>query len=180
MNFIETKLKGCYEIEVIPHEDNRGWFARTYCKDEFKKIGHQKEWVQFNHSFTREKGTVRGMHFQDPNQEIKLVRCIAGSVFDVTIDLRKNSETFLQWFALELSASNKKMIYIPEGFAHGFQTLSTDAELIYHHTAFYTPASERGINYADDLIKIQWPLPITFISEKDKNFPFLDFNFKGI
>ncbi|MDE3185322.1 MAG: dTDP-4-dehydrorhamnose 3,5-epimerase [Bacteroidota bacterium] len=181
MNFKETKLEGCYEIEVIPHEDNRGWFARTFCKDEFKKIGHDKEWVQINHSFTKEKGTLRGMHFQNPpNAEIKLIRCIAGKIFDVAIDLRKNSPSFLKWFGVELSAENKKMIYIPEGCAHGFLTLTNDCEIIYHHTNFYTPSYEDGINYQDPAVKIEWPEAIEMISHRDKNLPKLPENFKGI
>jgi len=146
MIFTETILKGSYEITLTPHGDSRGWFARTYCKNEFEQIGHQAEWVQINHSFSAQKGTVRGMHFQNPPYaEIKMLRCIAGSVYDVIVDLRKNSPTFLKWYGTELSAANKKMLYIPAGFAHGFQTLSDDAELIYHHTEFYTPEAEAGI-----------------------------------
>ena len=139
MIFTETILKGSYVIELNAFTDERGWFARTYCKKEFNAIGHHDEWVQMNHSVTKNKGAIRGMHFQlPPFSEIKLVRCIAGTVYDVVVDLRKNSATFLQWFGVELSAQNKKMIYIPAGFAHGFQTLSNDCELIYHHSQFYT------------------------------------------
>ena len=181
MNFKETKLKGCYTIDVIPQEDSRGWFVRTFCKDEFKKIGHDKEWVQINHSFTKEKGTIRGMHFQrPPHSEIKLVRCISGKIFDVGVDLRKESPSFLKWFGVELSAENKKMIYMPEGFAHGFLTLSNDCEVIYHHTDFYTPSAEDGFNYRDPTVKIEWPIAIEKISERDKNLPNLSDNFKGI
>src|SRR5437762_3973909 len=116
MNFIPTPLKGSYVIEVHPFTDERGWFARFYCKNEFEQIGHQQEWVQLNHSVSYKKGTIRGMHFQKPPfAEIKMVKCIAGKIYDVIIDLRKNSETFLQWFGVELSAENKKMLYIPEG-----------------------------------------------------------------
>jgi len=179
--FTETILEGCYEIEIIPHEDERGWFARTFCKNEFEKIGHHKEWVQINHSFTKEKGTVRGMHFQNaPNTEIKLVRCIAGKIFDVVIDLRKDSATFLKWIGLELSARNKKMIYIPKGFAHGFVSLTSDCELIYHHSEFYNPSVEDGVNYMDPRLKIEWPIAIKNISVRDKNLPNLSENFKGI
>ena len=131
MNFTETPLKGSYIITINPIGDSRGWFARTYCKNEFLNIGHNKEWVQINHSFTSLKGTIRGLHFQQkPFTEIKLLRCIPGSVFDVIVDLRKDSPTFLKWFGIELSAENKKMLYIPEGFAHGFQTLENNTELI--------------------------------------------------
>src|SRR6478752_4125211 len=135
MKFTETSLKGSYTIDLNLFKDERGWFARTYCKNEFETIGHAKEWVQLNHSFTKQKGAIRGMHYQlPPFSEIKMVRCIAGAVYDVIIDLRKDSETFLKWFGVELSAENKKMIYIPEGFAHGFQALTNDCELIYHHS----------------------------------------------
>ncbi len=180
MIFKETSLKGCYVIELEPFTDERGWFARTFCKEEFNKIGHQKEWVQLNHSFTKQKGTIRGMHYQmPPFSEIKLVRCIAGTVYDVVIDLRKGSSTFLNYFAVELSSENKKMIYIPEGFAHGFQTLSDDSELIYHHTAMYKPGVEGGIKYNDTLIKLSWPLPVANISPRDDAHQRLDANFKG-
>ena len=121
------------------------------------------------------------MHYQvAPYTEIKMVRCIAGSIYDVIIDLRKDSSSFLQWTGVELSAQNKKMLYIPEGFAHGFQTLSNDCELIYHHTAFYTPGAEGGIRYDDPAIGIEWPLVVADISDRDKNHPLLDKNFKGV
>src|SRR5437868_15434469 len=134
MRFEETSLKGSYVINVLANKDERGWFVRTFCKKEFMKIGHIGEWVQINHSFTVQEGTVRGMHFQHPPYtETKLVRCIAGNIFDVIIDLRKNSDTFLKWFGVELSDENKKMMYVPPGFAHGFQTLSDNCQLLYHH-----------------------------------------------
>ena len=181
MIFVPTPLKGSYVIELQPFQDKRGWFARYYCKDEFEQIGHKKEWVQMNHSATYMKGALRGMHFQHPPfREIKMVRCIAGSVFDVIIDLRKNSETFLQWFGVELSTINKKMLYIPEGFAHGFQCLSENCELIYHHSEFYTPNAEGGIRYDDLQVNIEWPLPITELSQRDESHPYLNENFKGI
>jgi dTDP-4-dehydrorhamnose 3,5-epimerase len=181
MTFTPTPLPNSFIIDISLLKDSRGWFARTYCKNEFKQIGFSKEWLQLNHSFTLQKGTVRGMHYQlFPHQEIKLVRCIAGAVYDVIIDLRKGSSTFLQWFALELSAENKKMLYIPEGFAHGFQTLTDGCELIYHHSEVYTPSAEVGIRYNDPMININWPLEITEISERDANHSLLDNNFKGI
>lgn len=181
MIFTPTPLEGSYLIELQPYQDNRGWFARFYCKNEFRQIGHEKEWVQLNHSVTFKKGAIRGMHFQkDPFKEIKMVRCTSGNVFDVIIDLRKNSRTFLHWFGVELSAFNKRMIYIPEGFAHGFQCLSDNCELIYHHTEFYTPNAEAGIRYNDPLIKMEWPLPITELSPRDESHPYLTENFKGI
>lgn len=175
MTFKETELKGSFIIDLSLLADSRGWFARTFCKDEFLQIGHTKEWVQINHSFTLAKGTIRGMHYQiAPHQEIKMVRCIAGSVYDVIIDLRKNSETYLRWVGTELSAANKKMLYIPQGFAHGFQTLSDNAELIYHHSEFYNAGSEAGIRFNDPAVNIIWPLPESEISEKDNHFSFIN------
>src|SRR5688500_1527107 len=145
MKFIETKLKGSYCIELTPFVDDRGWFARTYCKKEFAAIDFSKEWVQLNHSFTLQQGTVRGMHFQfPPHTETKLIRCIAGSIYEVIVDLRKGSDTFLQWVGVELSSTNKNMMFVPDGFAHGFQTLSDDVELIYHPSNYYLPGSEGG------------------------------------
>ena len=177
----ETSLKGSFVLKLEPIEDERGWFARTYCKNDFLSLGYDKEWVQMNHSFTKQMGTIRGMHYQRPPYgEIKLVRCIAGSVYDVIIDLRSDSKTFLQYFGIELSASNKKMIYIPEGFAHGFQTLSNDAELVYHHSQFYLPGVEAGVKYNEPAIKIKWPLEITSISDRDNSHPLIDANFKGL
>ncbi|MGH2552280.1 MAG: dTDP-4-dehydrorhamnose 3,5-epimerase, partial [Chitinophagaceae bacterium] len=160
MIFTETNLKGCFIIDLEPATDERGWFSRVYCKKDFSQIGHHDEWVQINHSFTNQKGSIRGMHFQQPPfAEVKLVRCVAGAVMDVIIDLRKGSETFLQFYAAELSAANRKMIYIPRGFAHGFQALAENCELIYHHTSFYTSGAEGGIRFDDSRINIQWPLP---------------------
>ena len=134
-----------------------------------------------NHSVSYAKGTLRGMHFQHPPfREIKLVPCIAGTVMDVIVDIRQGSPTFLQWQAVELSAENNRMIYIPEGFAHGFQTLQDNSALIYHHTEFYTPGAEGGIRYDDPLVGIQWTLPVSIISQRDAGHPLLDHKFKGI
>jgi dTDP-4-dehydrorhamnose 3,5-epimerase len=134
-----------------------------------------------NHSYTGNASTVRGMHYQlAPYKEIKMVRCIAGRIYDVIIDLRAGSPTFMQWRGVELSALNKKMLFIPEGFAHGFQTLVENCEILYHHSAFYTPEAEAGIRYNDPTINIIWPLPVGTVSERDKNHPLLDNNFKGI
>ncbi|MDN3657165.1 dTDP-4-dehydrorhamnose 3,5-epimerase [Ferruginibacter paludis] len=181
MIFTETSLKGSYVIDLEPFTDERGWFARTYCKNEFNSIGHTKEWVQLNHSYTRQKGTIRGMHFQlAPFTEVKLVRCIAGAAYDVIIDIRKDSPTFLNYFGAEISAINRKMIYIPEGFAHGFQALTDECELIYHHSQFYAPGVEGGIRYNEPLINIDWPLSADRISERDSMHPLIDINFKGL
>ncbi|HZG23828.1 MAG TPA: dTDP-4-dehydrorhamnose 3,5-epimerase [Chitinophagaceae bacterium] len=181
MIFDQTPLAGSYIVSLQPFTDNRGWFARFYCKDEFKQIGHNQEWVQLNHSVTFEKGSIRGMHYQvSPYQEIKMVRCISGAVYDVIIDLRKESNTFMKWFGTELSAENRKMLYIPKGFAHGFQTLTENCELIYHHTEMYTPNAEAGLRFNDPAINISWPLPLSIISEKDAKFPYTYNKFKGI
>ncbi|GAB3012361.1 dTDP-4-dehydrorhamnose 3,5-epimerase [Niabella terrae] len=174
MDFIATPLPGSYLIQLAPIGDSRGWFMRSYCAREFEQIGHQKEWVQMNHSFTALKGTIRGMHFQlPPHREIKTVRCIAGSVFDVIVDMREDSPVYLQWFGAELSAVNKKMIYIPEGFAHGFQSLTDNAELLYQHTAYYQPEFESGLLYNDPKLNIEWPMAVTEISDRDQQHPAL-------
>ena len=181
MIFTATPLEGSYVVGLSPFSDERGWFARYYCKNSFAEIGHTKEWVQMNHSVSYRKGTIRGMHFQvEPFREIKMVRCIAGSVFDVIIDIRKDSATFLQWFGIELSAENKKMLYMPEGFAHGFQCLSDNCELLYHHSEFYQPAAEAGIRYDEPLIGINWPLPVSVFSDRDAEHPLLNKDFKGV
>jgi dTDP-4-dehydrorhamnose 3,5-epimerase len=181
MKFSETSLKGSFIIEPAVHADHRGWFMRTYCENAFAAIGHEMKWLQMNHSFTIKKGTCRGLHYQlPPFSEIKLIRCVAGAVLDVLVDLRKDSPGFLQWTSVELSAANKKMIYIPAGFAHGFQSLTDHVELIYLHSAFYTPAAEGGIKYDDKRLSIQWPLPVTEISERDQQHPILDEQFRGI
>lgn len=181
MIFQETALEGAYIIDLKPFTDDRGLFARTFCQREFAKIGHHKAFVQFNHSRSNYKGTLRGMHFQKPpSAEIKLIRCIRGSVFDVIVDLRPSSPTFLQYVAVELSEQNMRMMYVPEGFAHGFQTLEDYTELIYHHTAFYAPNHDGGMRYNDPRVNIQWPLTVTSISEKDKNYPLLSDTYEGI
>jgi dTDP-4-dehydrorhamnose 3,5-epimerase len=181
MTFTPLQLFGSYIISLEPFQDDRGWFARTYCKNEFAQIGHNKEWVQMNHSFTSLKGTIRGMHYQrPPHAEIKMVRCIAGAVYDVIIDLRKDSTTYLNWFGTELSSENKKMIYIPEGFAHGFQTLTDNTELVYQHSHFYETGAEEGILHNDIALNIQWPLQVTALSDRDNKHPIIDSNFKAI
>jgi dTDP-4-dehydrorhamnose 3,5-epimerase len=174
MIFTETPLKGSYIIEPAPYQDERGWFARTYYRKEFAAIGHDREWVQINHSFTTKRGTIRGMHFQvSPFSEIKFIRCIAGAVYDVIVDIRRDSPGFLQWYGAELSAANRKMIYVPAGFAHGFQSLADNTELIYHHSEYYTSGAEGGICFDDTRIGIEWPLELTAISDRDRNHPYL-------
>ena len=181
MTFTPTPLAGSYLITLEPVEDHRGWFARYYDEQSFAQIGHGQHWVQMNHSFTYKKGTVRGLHFQlPPHAEVKLVRCIAGWVYDVIIDLRKESPTFLQWYGVTLSAVNRNMMYVPAGFAHGFQTLEDNCELLYHHSAAYTPEAESGIRYNDEMLKINWPLRAGEISDRDLAHPLLTESFKGI
>jgi dTDP-4-dehydrorhamnose 3,5-epimerase len=181
MKFTSTKLSGAYIIELEPIRDERGFFVRMFCKNDFKQIGFGKEIVQINHSLTRKKGAVRGLHYQlPPACETKIIRCVHGAVFDVMIDIRAGSPTFLQWFGMELSESNMRMALIPEGFAHGFQTLAENAELLYHHTAFYSPEHERGLRFDDPFLAIRWPLPAGVISPKDQRYPLLDGTFKGI
>ena len=181
MEFISTPIEGLYIVRPKKLQDDRGMFARTYCKKEFDSIGFDKEFVQFNHSFNKNKGTIRGMHFQQqPFAEAKLIRCIQGSVYDVAVDLRKNSPTFLQHVGVELSAENMLSIFIPEGFAHGFQALENDSGLIYHHTQYYTPSADAGVRYNDPALDIHWPLDAVAVSEKDKTYNPIDHHFKGI
>ncbi|MFX1311067.1 MAG: dTDP-4-dehydrorhamnose 3,5-epimerase [Promethearchaeota archaeon] len=179
--FLETKIKDVYVIVPKPFKDHRGMFSRAFCKNEFKEIGHNKEIVNINHSATKIKGSIRGMHFQyPPKAEIKIIKCIKGSIFDIAIDLRKDSPTFLNYHSEILSADNMKMLYVPEGFAHGFQSLEDDIEMIYYTTEFYNPEYEGGVKYNDPKIKVEWLLEITDLSEKDKNLSLLSDDFKGI
>ena len=181
MLFNETRLKGAFLVDLQIEEDERGFFSRSWCQNEFIEHGLNPSLVQCNVSFNLRKGTLRGMHYHvEPFPEAKLVRCTMGMIYDVIIDLRKDSNTFLNWMGIELSASNKKMLYIPEGFAHGFQCLEDNCELIYHHSEFYKPGAESGIRYNDPLINIKWPLPVTVISARDEQHPYLNENFKGI
>lgn len=181
MKIKQTLLKDAFVIEPEPFEDTRGMFSRIFCKKEFQAVGFVKDIVQVNQSITRQKGAIRGMHFQQPPMsEIKMVKCLRGSVFDVMIDLRKNSSTFLKWYGEILSAENMKMMYIPEGFAHGFQTLEENCELLYLHTEFYSPEHEGGLRYNDPKIEIKWPFEATDISKRDRNHPLLSSEFKGM
>ncbi|HRI00837.1 MAG TPA: dTDP-4-dehydrorhamnose 3,5-epimerase family protein [Saprospiraceae bacterium] len=181
MKFTESPLKGCFVIDPEIRSDQRGWFGRTFCVNEFSAIGLNSEWKQINYSHTSFAGTVRGLHFQhNPYQEVKLIHCVKGSVQDVILDLRKGSETFLSYYTILLSAQNHRMIYIPKGMAHGFQSLEDESELIYHHSEFYQPSAEGGINIGDPRIALTWPLEIRNLSERDKNFGMLCSEFKGI
>jgi dTDP-4-dehydrorhamnose 3,5-epimerase len=175
MKFAETKLKGAYIIDVEPRGDDRGFFARAWCHNEFAELGLDTRVAQANISFNKDKGTVRGMHWQmPPFAETKLVRCIRGAVYDVIVDLRQDSPTFLQWMGVELSAENRRIILVPEGFAHGMQTLVDEAEVYYQVTEFYAPEAERGARYNDPAFGIEWPLPVGTQSEKDASWPDFD------
>jgi dTDP-4-dehydrorhamnose 3,5-epimerase len=181
MEFLKTELSGLFIIEHKPVEDDRGFFSRTFCKKEFSSIVFNREFVQFNHSFNQHKGTLRGMHYQSPPfNEAKLIRCVLGSVLDVVIDLRKDSPTFLQHFKQELNSQEMKSIFIPEGFAHGFQTLEDNSALIYHHTEYYTPGADKGLRYDDPKVGINWPLPVAKISGKDLSYDLINTKFQGI
>jgi len=171
MKFIETRLKGAFIIEPERLEDERGFFARTFCQKEFEGHGLNPKMVQCNISYNKYKGTLRGMHYQAaPMAEAKLVRCTRGTIYDVIIDLRPESPTYCQWLAEELNADNSKMIYIQEGFAHGFQTLDDDTEVFYQMSEFYSPEHARGLRWDDPVFGIEWPLNTKIISEKDKKY----------
>ncbi len=181
MNANPMPLNGSYVLEFNAFEDKRGLFTRTFCQKEMQQIGHDKNIVQANISMTRRKGSIRGMHFQlPPKSEVKIIRCIRGAVFDVIVDIRAKSPTFLQWFGETLTAENRKIMYIPEGFAHGFQTLDDNSELLYFHTEFFSPECEAGIRFDDPLLAIKWPLPVTDISKKDKFHQLLSIDYRGI
>lgn len=172
MKFTETKLKGAFTIDFEKREDPRGFFARTFCQKEFQEHGLNPNCVQASVSCNYKKGTLRGMHFQAPPYlEAKLVRCAEGAIFDVIVDLRKNSKTFKQWFGIELSRENTKMLFIPEGFAHGFITLTDNAQILYQMSEFYAPGFDRGFRYDDPAFGIKWPVKVAEISEKDNSWP---------
>jgi dTDP-4-dehydrorhamnose 3,5-epimerase len=181
MKFTKTTLDSSFLISPEPFKDHRGFFNRVYCQNEFSRFGLNKPIVQINHSMTVQKGSIRGMHYQlPPFSETKIVKCIKGRIFDVIIDLRKDSPTFLQWFGAELSSNNMQMLIVPDGFAHGFQSLDDNVEIIYMVTQFYNKASEKGIRYNDPNIGIKWPLEVTDLSDKDKNHPDIKNSFDGI
>jgi dTDP-4-dehydrorhamnose 3,5-epimerase len=164
-----------------PIGDSRGYLERIFCSEELQALAPDRHIAQINHTFTAARSTVRGMHFQrPPHSEIKFVSCLRGAVFDVAVDLRDNSPTFLSWHAEVLSADNYKTLVIPEGFAHGFQTLTDDCEMLYFHTAAYQPNAEGGLNPEDPRLAIKWPLPVTGLSPRDVAHPFLDNDFTGV
>ena len=172
MIFTETELKGAYIIEIEKLKDHRGFFARAWCQNEFKAQGLTSSVVQANVSSNKKKGTLRGMHYQlSPYEETKLVRCTRGAIYDVIIDLRPASPTYTQWIGVELTEENYKMLYVPENFAHGFQSLKDDTEVTYQVSQFYTPGSESGIRWDDPAFSLKWPIEVQVISDKDKSWP---------
>jgi dTDP-4-dehydrorhamnose 3,5-epimerase len=171
MIFRETKLQGAYIIEPEKIEDERGFFARTWCQNEFREHGLNPSVIQCNISYNAKKGTIRGMHYQaKPHEEVKVVRCTLGAIYDVIIDLRPDSETYKQWVSVELTADSRSMLYVPKGFAHGFQTLTDGAEVSYVMSEFYMPDCARGVRWDDPAFGIRWPLDVSVISEKDKHY----------
>jgi dTDP-4-dehydrorhamnose 3,5-epimerase len=171
MIFTETPLKGAYVIDPERIEDERGFFARTWCQREFEKHGLEAAVAQCSISFNQKTGTLRGMHFQTaPHAERKLVRCTAGIVYDVIVDLRRKSETFRHWFATELSADNRRMLFIPEGFAHGFLTLTDNTEVYYQISEYHVPESSRGVRWNDPAFAISWPSCPQIVSQRDTEY----------
>lgn len=172
MIFKETRLKGAFVISIEKHEDPRGFFARAWCSRELEDHGLRSNFVQANISQNHKKGTLRGMHYQiAPHEEVKLVRCNRGAIYDAIIDLRPSSPTYKQWVGVELTAESRDMFYVPEGFGHGFQVLQDDSEVFYEVTQFYHPDAERGVRYDDSSFGITWPVDVTEISDKDKSWP---------
>lgn len=181
MRLIATPIDGLWVAETDFNEDARGSFARIFCDDELRGASNNFNIAQINISKTHHVGTIRGMHFQyPPYSEIKMVRCIRGKVFDVVVDVRKNSETFLNWYGETLSEENWRMMVIPEGFAHGFQVMEENSELLYLHSHAYVPDSEGALRYDEPRVKIQWPLSVGAVSERDANHAYLDNSFQGI
>ena len=173
MNILDTFIEGLKVLEPKVFGDHRGWFMETYNEENFQKAGIDINFVQDNQSFSAAKGTLRGLHYQlNPKAQTKLVRCTKGAIYDVAVDIRKGSPTFGEWFGIELSAENKKQLFIPQGFAHGFMTITNDVEVQYKVDDLYAPECDRGIIWNDPTINIEWPLDITpVLSEKDKNAP---------
>lgn len=172
MIFAETKLKGAFVVDPEFTPDDRGFFFRTWCREEFDTHGLNINLAQCSGVFNKKKGTLRGMHWQAaPREEAKLVRVISGGVYDVIADLRPQSATYLQWIAVELSSENRRMLFVPEGFAHGYLTLTDDTELFYQMSEFYSPECARGFRWNDPALAIDWPDEVRVISERDLNFP---------
>ncbi|WP_462380546.1 dTDP-4-dehydrorhamnose 3,5-epimerase [Pseudomonas sp. Marseille-QA0892] len=174
MKFHQTELKDAWLIELEKRGDDRGFFARTMCQEEFAKHGMVTQFVQQNMSVSAHKGTLRGLHYQlRPNAEAKLIRCLRGAIIDIIVDIREDSPTYLKHQAFELTDTNMHQLYVPPGFAHSFQTLTDDVEVSYLVSAPYTPSAERGLRYNDEQLGIEWPLPVTTISDKDAAWPLI-------
>jgi len=181
VTFEPTPIAGVWDITTVPRGDERGRLVRVFCEQSFAPVRPGLRFVQVNLSATARRGTVRGLHFQRaPALEAKLIRCVRGRVFDVAVDLRAGSPTFGRWHAVELSADNDRQIFIPEGCAHGFQALTDDVELLYQHTAPYTPDCEGGVRHDDPTLAIAWPLPVTVLSDRDRALPLIDPQFTGV
>lgn len=181
MHILPLDIAGAAILESDRHGDQRGGFARWFCERELTEVLNGATIRQINHSTSSQRGTVRGMHFQHaPQAEKKIIRCLAGRIFDVVLDLRSGSTTFLQWRAVELSGEDDRALLIPEGCAHGFQTLTDQVQMLYLHTAFYAPELEGAVSYQDPLVQINWPLPVTVVSEKDRQHPNLPSIFLGV
>lgn len=175
MLFHPTELTGVFLIELELRSDDRGFLARTFCEDEFAAHGLCTRWPQCNLTLTRSRGMIRGMHFQaEPRPEIKLIRCSAGSIFDVLVDVRRDSPTFGKWQGFELTAQNRRMLYVPGGIAHGFQCLEDNCEVFYQMSEFYDPALARGLRWDDPAVGIRWPIPNPVLSDRDRKLPLLD------
>jgi len=174
MKFTQTRLPGVWSIELEPREDERGFLARTFCENEFAEHGLNIRWPQCNLTLTRKRGMLRGMHFQaEPKPEIKLIRCASGSIYDVLVDVRKDSPTFGQWEGFELTGENRRTLYVPGGIAHGFQCLRDSSEVFYQMSEFYFPELARGLRWNDPQVDIKWPLPNPVLSDRDKQLPLL-------
>lgn len=181
MNVLQTSIHGVSVVEATPFRDERGQFARLYCEKELAEVIGQRRIVQINHSRTHAVGAIRGLHYQwPPHAEMKLVRCLKGRVWDLAVDLRAGSPTFLQWHAEELTPDNARMLVIPEGCAHGFQVLEANSELLYLHTAAYWPEADGGVAYNDPALNITWPLPVTELSQRDRQHVMIGADFLGI
>ena len=175
MKFTSMPLSGAYLIDLEKHEDNRGFLARTWCEKEFSHMGLDTTFSQMNSTMSIRKGTLRGLHFQrSPTAETKIVRCIRGAIWDVVVDLRAGSSTFGKWYGVELNEDNRTMVYVPKGFAHGIQTLTDNVEQLYLHSEFHSPDHEGGLRYNDPSVLVEWPLPVSVISHRDLNHPFLN------
>ncbi len=178
---LNTQIAGVNRLQRHPIGDHRGYFERLFCAEELSNVLDGRSIVQINHSLTAQRGAVRGLHFQyPPHAEIKIVICLTGRVWDVAVDLRSGSATFLKWHGEELSSGNASMMVIPEGCAHGFQVLEPESELLYLHTAAYAPEAEGGLRYDDPQLAITWPMTVTDLSPRDQRHPLLDFNFSGL